>query len=134
VTTEATANMCYSAAMAPLFSQRITSICLRLMFTPLSADLQICVNRTQRFCLYATPIASSGSAHIYGRALQRDSTAAYAVQACTQLNNVTRTAPLHSCLAQPDLVINAGTAGGFGRMGAAIGDVFVSSRTVNHDR
>ncbi|KAG5182137.1 nucleoside phosphorylase domain-containing protein [Tribonema minus] len=35
---------------------------------------------------------------------------------------------------KPDLVINAGTAGGFNRMGAAIGDVFVSSRTVNHDR
>jgi 5'-methylthioadenosine nucleosidase len=36
--------------------------------------------------------------------------------------------------AQPDLVINAGTAGGFKAKGAAIGDVFVSSRTLNHDR
>jgi 5'-methylthioadenosine nucleosidase len=31
-------------------------------------------------------------------------------------------------------VINAGTAGGFKAKGAAIGDVFVSSRTLNHDR
>lgn len=34
----------------------------------------------------------------------------------------------------PDLVINAGTAGGFGAKGAAIGDVFVSSLIHNHDR
>src|SRR5688500_612387 len=38
------------------------------------------------------------------------------------------------CALQPDLVINAGTAGGFRAKGAAIGDVYVSSRTLNHDR
>ncbi|CAM9236345.1 unnamed protein product, partial [Phaeothamnion confervicola] len=35
---------------------------------------------------------------------------------------------------RPDLVINAGTAGGFRRKGAAIGDVFVSDGIMNHDR
>jgi len=35
---------------------------------------------------------------------------------------------------KPDLVINAGTAGGFKSMGAAIGDVYVSTAAVNHDR
>mmetsp|Transcript_1209 Transcript_1209/g.1554 ORF Transcript_1209/g.1554 Transcript_1209/m.1554 type:complete len:252 (+) Transcript_1209:34-789(+) len=35
---------------------------------------------------------------------------------------------------QPDLVINAGTAGGFKRKGAEIIDVFISSRTAYHDR
>eukprot|EP00803_Ostreobium_quekettii_P008206 evm.model.scf_1725EXC.2 EVM.evm.TU.scf_1725EXC.2 scf_1725EXC:17751-21773(-) len=34
----------------------------------------------------------------------------------------------------PDLVISAGTAGGFNAKGACIGDVFVSSACVNHDR
>lgn len=34
----------------------------------------------------------------------------------------------------PDLVINAGTAGGFAAKGAGIGDVFVSSVIRNHDR
>lgn len=35
---------------------------------------------------------------------------------------------------KPDLVINAGTAGGFGKMGAAIGDAFVSTSIKHHDR
>lgn len=35
---------------------------------------------------------------------------------------------------QPDLVISTGTAGGFESAGAAIGDVFVSTATLNHDR
>jgi 5'-methylthioadenosine nucleosidase len=35
---------------------------------------------------------------------------------------------------QPDLVISTGTAGGFKAKGAAIGDVFIASATVNHDR
>lgn len=35
---------------------------------------------------------------------------------------------------KPDLVISAGTAGGFRSRGAAIADVFVSTATVNHDR
>lgn len=34
----------------------------------------------------------------------------------------------------PDLVISAGTAGGFKARDAAIGDVFVSSAKINHDR
>ena len=34
----------------------------------------------------------------------------------------------------PDLLIIAGTAGGFKARGAAIGDIYVSTRTVNHDR
>mmetsp|Transcript_19932 Transcript_19932/g.29564 ORF Transcript_19932/g.29564 Transcript_19932/m.29564 type:complete len:242 (-) Transcript_19932:35-760(-) len=33
-----------------------------------------------------------------------------------------------------DLVLNAGTCGGFKRKGAAIGDVFVTSSVANHDR
>jgi len=33
-----------------------------------------------------------------------------------------------------DLVINAGTCGGFKRKGAAIGDVFLTSAVANHDR
>eukprot|EP00559_Dactyliosolen_fragilissimus_P006601 CAMPEP_0184862918 /NCGR_PEP_ID=MMETSP0580-20130426/8149_1 /TAXON_ID=1118495 /ORGANISM="Dactyliosolen fragilissimus" /LENGTH=236 /DNA_ID=CAMNT_0027360937 /DNA_START=144 /DNA_END=854 /DNA_ORIENTATION=+ len=33
-----------------------------------------------------------------------------------------------------DLVINAGTCGGFQRKGAAIGDVFLTSAVANHDR
>lgn len=35
---------------------------------------------------------------------------------------------------QPDLVISAGTAGGFKSQGAAIGDIFLSKEIVNHDR
>ena len=35
---------------------------------------------------------------------------------------------------KPDLVINAGTAGGFQKHDTAIGDVFISSRVKNHDR
>ncbi|CAN0001325.1 unnamed protein product, partial [Hapterophycus canaliculatus] len=35
---------------------------------------------------------------------------------------------------KPDLVINAGTAGGFKKHGTAIGDVFISTRVKNHDR
>jgi 5'-methylthioadenosine nucleosidase len=33
-----------------------------------------------------------------------------------------------------DLLINAGTCGGFKRMGAEIGDVFVTTAAANHDR
>lgn len=35
---------------------------------------------------------------------------------------------------KPDLVISAGTAGGFESQGAALGEIFVSSGTINHDR
>jgi 5'-methylthioadenosine nucleosidase len=35
---------------------------------------------------------------------------------------------------KPDVVISAGTAGGFQSRGASIGDVFVATATVNHDR
>ncbi|KAG2497949.1 hypothetical protein HYH03_004211 [Edaphochlamys debaryana] len=35
---------------------------------------------------------------------------------------------------QPDVVISAGTAGGFKAQGAAIGDVFLGSAVINHDR
>lgn len=35
---------------------------------------------------------------------------------------------------KPDLIISVGTAGGFKAQGAAIGDVFVGTTTVNHDR
>lgn len=35
---------------------------------------------------------------------------------------------------QPDLIINAGTAGGFKAKGAAIGDVFLASHVAFHDR
>ncbi|KAH9606418.1 hypothetical protein KSS87_015061 [Heliosperma pusillum] len=35
---------------------------------------------------------------------------------------------------QPDLIINAGTAGGFKAKGAAIGDVFLASEVAFHDR
>mmetsp|Transcript_43100 Transcript_43100/g.85555 ORF Transcript_43100/g.85555 Transcript_43100/m.85555 type:complete len:249 (+) Transcript_43100:54-800(+) len=35
---------------------------------------------------------------------------------------------------KPDLVINAGTAGGFKRVGAAIGDAFITTTCAHHDR
>lgn len=35
---------------------------------------------------------------------------------------------------RPDVIISAGTSGGFASRGAAIADVFVSTATVNHDR
>ena len=35
---------------------------------------------------------------------------------------------------KPDLLINAGTAGGFARMGGKIGDVYLTSAVANHDR
>ncbi|CAM6126710.1 unnamed protein product [Calypogeia fissa] len=35
---------------------------------------------------------------------------------------------------KPDLIINAGTAGGFKRKGAKVGDVFLVTETANHDR
>lgn len=34
----------------------------------------------------------------------------------------------------PDLIINAGTAGGFKKKGAAIGDAYICSHMMNHDR
>lgn len=34
----------------------------------------------------------------------------------------------------PDVVVSAGTAGGFKARGAEIGDIFVATATVNHDR
>ena len=34
----------------------------------------------------------------------------------------------------PDIIINAGTAGGFKRAGACIGDAFISTKTHFHDR
>lgn len=34
----------------------------------------------------------------------------------------------------PDLIINAGTAGGFKMKGAAIGDAYICSHMMNHDR
>lgn len=40
-----------------------------------------------------------------------------------------------ACVAlKPDLIISAGTAGGFKARGGAIGDVYVSTESVNHDR
>ena len=35
---------------------------------------------------------------------------------------------------KPDLIINAGTAGGFQKKGAMIGDSFICSQMANHDR
>lgn len=35
---------------------------------------------------------------------------------------------------KPDLVLTAGTAGGFAAQGGAVGDVYVSSSAMNHDR
>lgn len=34
----------------------------------------------------------------------------------------------------PDVIVSAGTAGGFRARGAEIGDVFIATATVNHDR
>jgi 5'-methylthioadenosine nucleosidase len=34
----------------------------------------------------------------------------------------------------PDLIISAGTSGGFKRVGAAIGDCFIGTSFVHHDR
>ena len=41
---------------------------------------------------------------------------------------------LHKLQDQVDLLINAGTSGGFKRKGAAIGDVFLTSAVSHHDR
>ncbi|KAK4752077.1 hypothetical protein SAY87_020875 [Trapa incisa] len=38
------------------------------------------------------------------------------------------------CALQPDLIINAGTSGGFKAKGASIGDVFLASEVAFHDR
>jgi 5'-methylthioadenosine nucleosidase len=35
---------------------------------------------------------------------------------------------------QPDIIVNAGTAGGFHRYGAAIGDAWIGTQFFNHDR
>ena len=35
---------------------------------------------------------------------------------------------------KPDILVNAGTAGGFKRKGAKIGDVYISSEVAHHDR
>lgn len=35
---------------------------------------------------------------------------------------------------KPDLIINAGTAGGFNRVGGAIGDAYISTACAHHDR
>lgn len=34
----------------------------------------------------------------------------------------------------PDVIVNAGTAGGFGKYGAAIGDAWIGTQFFNHDR
>jgi len=57
----------------------------------------------------------------------------------TGVNNVgTAPAALAAFLAthalKPDLLVNAGTAGGFARQGGAIGDAYVVSAFANHDR
>lgn len=56
-----------------------------------------------------------------------------------QSNNVATTAAsvaTYAALAafHPDIVLSAGTAGGFGAMGACIGDVYLSTKTVYHAR
>eukprot|EP00958_Prasinococcus_capsulatus_P029047 scaffold7246_cov410-Prasinococcus_capsulatus_cf.AAC.8 len=35
---------------------------------------------------------------------------------------------------KPDLIVSAGTCGGFGKMGAVIGDAYLTTECVNHDR
>ena len=35
---------------------------------------------------------------------------------------------------KPDLIINAGTAGGFKSRGATVGDIFIASHSAFHDR
>jgi 5'-methylthioadenosine nucleosidase len=35
---------------------------------------------------------------------------------------------------KPDLIINAGTAGGFKARGATVGDIFIASHSAFHDR
>ena len=35
---------------------------------------------------------------------------------------------------KPDLLITSGTAGGFRAQGAAIADVFIATKFINHDR
>ena len=42
--------------------------------------------------------------------------------------------PRPPCCAQPDLLLNAGTCGGFKRQGGAVGDVYISTAFKNHDR
>mmetsp|Transcript_7121 Transcript_7121/g.11732 ORF Transcript_7121/g.11732 Transcript_7121/m.11732 type:complete len:255 (-) Transcript_7121:96-860(-) len=56
-----------------------------------------------------------------------------------KVNNVATTASAVSAYAsiaalQPDVVISAGTAGGFSSRGAQIGDVYVSSKCIYHHR
>ena len=56
------------------------------------------------------------------------------------VNNVATTAAAVSAygavaaFGKPDLMISAGTAGGFGQRGAAVGDVFLSTKCVFHSR
>ena len=56
------------------------------------------------------------------------------------VNNVATTAAAVSTYAavaafgKPDLLLSAGTAGGFGQRGAVVGDVFLSTKSVFHSR
>lgn len=56
-----------------------------------------------------------------------------------KVNNVATTAASVAtyaaiCAFKPELVLSAGTAGGFGAIGASVGDVFLSTKCVYHNR
>lgn len=69
-------------------------------------------------------VVTNGKDHIYGTGVDNVGTTPAGLATYLALDKIK----------DVDLLINAGTAGGFKRKGAAIGDVFVVSDVANHDR
>ena len=69
-------------------------------------------------------VVTNGKDHIYGTGVDNVGTTPAGLAAFLTIDKIK----------DVDLLINAGTAGGFKRKGAAIGDVFITSAVANHDR
>lgn len=70
-------------------------------------------------------VITNGKDHVHGTGVDNVGTVPAAMATFLALQKLDGTA---------DLVINAGTCGGFNAKGAAIGDVFLTTATANHDR
>ena len=69
-------------------------------------------------------VVTNGKDHVYSTGVDNCGTVPAALAAFLALQTLT----------DVDLLINAGTAGGFGRMGGQIGDVYLTTAVAHHDR
>eukprot|EP00565_Helicotheca_tamesis_P001939 CAMPEP_0185725778 /NCGR_PEP_ID=MMETSP1171-20130828/1949_1 /TAXON_ID=374046 /ORGANISM="Helicotheca tamensis, Strain CCMP826" /LENGTH=256 /DNA_ID=CAMNT_0028393985 /DNA_START=89 /DNA_END=859 /DNA_ORIENTATION=- len=74
-------------------------------------------------------VVTNGKDEVHGNGVDNVGTVPAAVATFLALQTITSTTS-----SPPDLLINAGTCGGFRRKGAEIGDVFLTTAVANHDR